>query len=76
MYDRENDIEIVPMSKQELAQMYAPNLTPHSAVNRLMNWVSSHPTLAAQLAANGYRKHLRLLTAKHVRLIIDCLGAP
>ncbi len=28
------DMDIVAMSKQELAQMYAPDLTPHAAVNR------------------------------------------
>lgn len=76
MYDRENDFEIVPMSKQELAQMYAPNLTPHSAVNRMMNWVGHHPRLLAELTANGYRKNLRMLTAMQVGLIVKYLGAP
>lgn len=76
MYDKENDFEITPMSKQELAQLYAPNLTPHSAVNRMMKWVEHHPKLAKELAANGYRKHTRLLTSLHVGLIVKYLGAP
>ncbi|MCH5175455.1 MAG: DUF4248 domain-containing protein [Prevotellaceae bacterium] len=76
MYDREIDFDIVPMSKQELAQLYAPNLTPHSAVNRLALWIERHPTLSAELAANGYRKTLRMLTSRHVGLILKYLGAP
>ncbi|MCH5292107.1 MAG: DUF4248 domain-containing protein [Treponema sp.] len=76
MYDKENDFEIVPMSKGELARLYAPDLTPHSAVNRLMKWVSLHPQLSAELAANGYRKTSRMLTSLHVGLIVKYLGAP
>ena len=76
MYDRENDFEIVPMSKQELALMYAPNLTPHAAVNRMMQWIGRHPKLSAELAANGYRKTSRIFTALHVGLIVKYLGAP
>lgn len=76
MYDAENDFEIVPMSKRELAVLYAPDLTPHSAVNRMMNWVDNHPVLHAELLANGYRKNMRMLTALHVGLIIRYLGAP
>lgn len=76
MYDAENDFYIVPMTKQELACLYAPNLTPHSAVNRLMRWISLHPTLSAELEANGYHKTMKVLTAMHVALIVKYLGAP
>ena len=76
MYDPENDFESVPMLKRDLALMYAPNLTPHAAVNRLMNWVTHHPQLYKELTANGYRKTMRILTALHVSLIVKYLGAP
>lgn len=76
MYDKENDFDIVPMTKRELAQLYAPDLTPHSAVNRLMNWVERNPHLMAELSACGYRKHSRLLTVMQVGAILKYLGAP
>lgn len=76
MYDRENDFEVVPMSKRELAQMFAPDLMPHSATNRLMSWVNNHPVLLKELLETGYRKHLRMLTAMQVQIIIKYLGAP
>lgn len=76
MYDAENDFEIVPMSKQELARLYAPNLTPRSAVNRMMKWISLHPTLTAELTACGYRKTMRMLTIMQVSLIVKSLGVP
>ena len=71
-----NEFEYVPMSKQELAQMYAPHLTPHSAVNRLVTWMGRNPKLTKELAANGYRKRLRVLSARHVELIVKYLGMP
>jgi hypothetical protein len=36
----EYDMDIVSMTKRELAMMYAPDLTPHAAVNRLMHWIT------------------------------------
>lgn len=70
------DLEISPMSKGELAALYAPGLTPHAAVNRLMNWIARHPTLPGDLAATGYRKRARMLSARQVHLIVDRLGEP
>ena len=72
----EYDMDIVPMTKRELAMMYAPDLTPHAAVNRLMQWINYHPTLTQELLATGYRKTSRILTAKQVHLIVERLGEP
>jgi len=72
----EYDMDIVPMTKRELAMMYAPDLTPHAAVNRLMQWINYHPTLTQELLATGYRKTARVLTAKQVHLIVERLGEP
>ncbi len=72
----EYDMDIVSMTKRELAMMYAPDLTPHAAVNRLMQWISYHPTLTQELLATGYRKTSRILTAKQVHLIVERLGEP
>jgi hypothetical protein len=76
MYDHEIEFDVVPMTKQELAQMYAPDLTPHAAVNRLMRWVNLHPVLKTELRNTGYQKTSRLLTSRQVRLIVEYLGEP
>ncbi|MDO4738281.1 MAG: DUF4248 domain-containing protein [Bacteroidales bacterium] len=70
------DMEIVPMRKQELAMLYAPDLSPRAAVNRLMRWVGMHPTLTAELLKTGYQKRSRLLSARQVELIVEHLGEP
>lgn len=76
MYDPELDFDITPMKKRDLAQLYAPDLTPRAAVNRLREWIDRHPILTAELAKCGYRKTARVFTAKQVRLIITYLGEP
>lgn len=76
MMDEMYDMDILPMTKRELAQMYSPDLTPHSAVNRLMRWVRHHPVLRAKLEGSGYRKRARLLSARQVGLIVEYLGEP
>lgn len=70
------DIDIMPMSKQELAQMYAPELTPHAAVNRLMSWIKRHPILFSALMQTGYKKTSKVFSPKQVELIIEYLGEP
>ena len=70
------DIDIVTMSKRELAQLYAPELTPHAAVNRLMNWIRNHPTLTSALHQTGYRKTARIFSPRQVELIVEHLGEP
>ena len=64
------------MKKTELAQMYLPYYTAHSAVNRLMAWIRLSPSLVAALAATGYRKTQKELTPIQVRLIQEHLGEP
>lgn len=77
MTDRyDYDMDIVSMSKGQLAQMYAPDLTPHAAVNRLANWIRLHPTLLEELQRTGYRKTSRLFTPQQVHLIVERLGEP
>lgn len=76
MRSYEYDIDIVPMSKRELAQLYAPELTPHAAVNRLMVWINRHPLLLAELMNAGYKKTSKILSAVQVGLIVEYLGAP
>ena len=70
------DMDIVAMNKMELESMYAPELTPHAAVNRLMRWVAYHPKLTDELRKTGYRKMSKLLSPKQVELIVEYLGEP
>ena len=39
--------EIKPYSKQELAQAYAPDIAPTSALNRLARWIKLNKALCA-----------------------------
>lgn len=64
------------MTKQELALLYAPDLTPHAAVNRLMAWIRYHPKLTQALNNTGYRKTAKVLTPRQVTLIYHYLGEP
>ena len=64
------------MGKSELAMAYAPELTPHSAVKRLMKWLSINPALMAALRETHYYSTQKVLTARQVQLIYHYLGEP
>lgn len=64
------------MTMTELALLYAADLTPHSAVNRLMKWISKIPKLVRALNEAGYRKHSKRFSPEQVALIFRYLGEP
>lgn len=64
------------MSKSEVAMKYLPHLTPHSAVNRLMAWITNEPRLTLQLSALGYNKRQKYFTKEQVEAIFYWLGNP
>ena len=64
------------MGKGELAQLYLPRLAPHSALNRLMQWIQMNKPLMEELEATGYRPQQKLLTPLQVATIIKFLGEP
>lgn len=70
------DVEILPISKGELAMMYSPQLSQRSATRRLALWIDMNPKLVDALARVGYRKTLRVFTAKQMELIVEYLGEP
>ena len=47
-----NSFEIRSYGWQELAILYAPDLTPESAAKRLSTWVQINPTLLTALEAH------------------------
>ena len=73
---KETTFKVRPMSKMELAMLYAPTLTPQGAVTRLMEWIRHNPELTESLFRSGYRKSQKLFTSLQVRYIIDYLGEP
>ena len=65
-----------PISKSDLALQYVPNVTPHSAVNRLMAWINGCKALVSGLAKTGYSTRQKYLSAEQVKLIHEYLGEP
>ena len=64
------------ISKSELANMYMPTLSPHSAVNKLMSWIELNTELTAALIATGYKKTQKQFNRAQIRLIFDYLDEP
>ena len=65
-----------PMSKSELSRLYAPNLKPKSALNRLAAWIQHNPDLVAALHETHYEVRQQIFSARQVRLIFEYLGEP
>lgn len=70
------DMVLRPYSKSELAQAYAPDITVHAAVNRLMAWIKLNEPLYEALKQHGYVDNRRLFTVRQVELIFEYLGEP
>lgn len=65
-----------PYSKRELAMAYAPEISPTSAVNRLMVWIHHHGELYEELRKAGYQDRQRVFSSRQVQLIFHYLGTP
>ena len=50
-----------PYSKRELAEAYAPNISPVSALNRLAQWFRYNLQLSEALLQTGYKSASRYL---------------
>lgn len=72
----EKQWEIKPYSKQELAQAYAPDITPTSALNRLAQWIKLNRALSEALEHTGYYTRQHVFTSRQVELIFAHLGRP
>jgi len=63
--------------RTELAQLYAPDITPEAAWRKLRSWMDIHPTLGSTLATMGYDpRRQRSFTPAQVRVITEALGEP
>ena len=65
-----------PTFKQDIALQYFPNVSSHSAINRLSGWIKGCPQLLEALHKTGYRSTQKLLTGPQVSLIYEYLGEP
>jgi len=61
---------------QELAILYAPGLTPHSASKRLKRWVVINKELYGRLIRSGWIEGSRILSPVQVGIILEYLGEP
>lgn len=71
-----NEFKIRAYGWQELAILYAPNLTPESAGKRLTMWVKQNHDLSEALQQAGWRRGQRVLTPLQVQRVVEYLGEP
>ena len=64
------------MSKKELSQLYAPELTLGAALNRLRQWLHHNSALMHDLHEANYHDGDRLFTPRQVEIIFRHLGEP
>lgn len=78
--DQEDDQEerwpVRPYYKRELAEAYAPDISPISALNRLAQWFKYNSRLSDALQQTGYKTRQQIFTSMQVELIFKYLGRP
>lgn len=65
-----------PYYKRELAEAYAPDIAPVSALNRLALWFKQNSRLSEELLSTGYKSRQQVFTSMQVELIFRYLGRP
>ena len=70
------DVPVRTYTKQELARMYAPELTDKAAGKRLCQWMKLCRPLWMELEKTGYQPLQRILNPRQVELIFRYLGEP
>lgn len=71
------EFKIRKYGRQELAQLYSPDITPEAAWKRLKEWIDRYPGLNDRLAHLGYDpRHQRTFTPAQVEAITDSVGTP
>jgi hypothetical protein len=60
----------------ELAQLYFPNISKNSASWQLTIWINQSKLLKKELENSGKKKGQKILSPKHVELIIKEFGEP
>lgn len=73
---QESDWAVKPYYKRELAQAYAPDISPVAALNRLAQWIKLNALLSEALRETGYRMRQQVFTSRQVELIFRYIGRP
>lgn len=72
----QDSFKIKAYGVQELAMLYFPNSTSHSARAQLKRWILRNKRLLAALSDAGYYQGQRIFTPKQVRVIVEHLDPP
>jgi len=67
---------IRPYLKVELARLYSPRLSDHSAMNKLNGWIRRNPQLHDLLYGGREGKNDICFSTRQVRLIVEFLDVP
>lgn len=62
--------------KQELAQLYFPDLTVRASVNKLRRWIRRCQPLMDEIRATDFHPNAKAFSVREVRLIAYYLGKP
>lgn len=63
-------------NKQELAQMYFPDLSGRASVNKLRRWMRKCTPLMEEILAVDFHPKTKAFSVREVRLITYYLGKP
>lgn len=63
-------------NKQELAQMYFPDLTVRASVNKLRRWMRRCHPLMNEILSTDFHPKTKAFSVREVRLIAYYLGKP
>lgn len=73
----EKQFQIRTYGYNELAQLYFPFVTPHSATVMFRRWILRNQNLLSSLHAIGDPiAHQKTLTPRQVQIIVEFLGEP
>jgi len=73
----ESQFKIRAYGYNELARLYFPFATPHSATVMLRRWILRNDNLLSKLRAIGDPvSHQKTLTPRQVQTIVEFLGEP
>ena len=74
--EMEKEFVIRSYSYCELAMLYFPNSTKKSASAQLGRWIRENQKLKNELTEMGLKPGKKILTPRHVKLIVELLGNP
>ncbi|MDR0894587.1 MAG: DUF4248 domain-containing protein, partial [Prevotellaceae bacterium] len=69
--DPDARVPVRTYTKDELARLYNPHLSPASATQLLRRWIAHNSQLTTRLAEAGYAKNRHSYTPREVRLIFE-----